>query len=149
MSRGSRFPSAARASLILSLCLCSLSAVHAAGPSSDDAAFMTENDASMSKMMKNMDVKPSGNVDEDFVAMMQPHHQAAIEMAQSELRYGHNEQLRHIAQQIISQQQQEIVAMREALNAAMPASAPAADQPAPARPEVSHKNPKMDGPPGS
>jgi hypothetical protein len=149
MSRGSRFPSAARASLILALCLCSMSAVHAAGPSSDDAAFMTENDASMSKMMKNMDVKPSGNVDEDFVAMMQPHHQAAIEMAQSELRYGHNEQLRHIAQQIISQQQQEIVAMREALNAAMPASTPAADQPAPARPEVSHKNPKMDGPPGS
>jgi hypothetical protein len=149
MSRGSRFPSAARASLILALCLCSMSAVHAAGPSSDDAAFMTENDASMSKMMKNMDVKPSGNVDEDFVAMMQPHHQAAIEMAQSELRYGHNEQLRHIAQQIISQQQQEIVAMRDALNTAMPASTPAADQPAPARPEVSHKNPKMDGPPGS
>ncbi|MGA7778688.1 MAG: DUF305 domain-containing protein [Paraburkholderia sp.] len=133
----------------MALCLCSMSTVNAAGPSSDDAAFMAENDAAMSKMMKNMDVTPSGNVDEDFVAMMQPHHQAAIEMAQSELRYGHNEKLRQIAQQIIAQQQQEIVAMREALSASMPASTPAADQPEPARPEVSHKNPKMDGPPGS
>jgi uncharacterized protein (DUF305 family) len=28
------------------------------------------------------------------VALMVPHHQAAIEMAQSELRYGHDEQFR-------------------------------------------------------
>jgi uncharacterized protein (DUF305 family) len=32
---------------------------------------------------------------------MVPHHQGAIDMAQAELRYGHNEQLRRIAQGII------------------------------------------------
>ncbi len=44
--------------------------------------------------------------------MMAPHHQGAIDMAQAELRYGHNEQLRRLAQEIIVEQQQEIVAMR-------------------------------------
>jgi uncharacterized protein (DUF305 family) len=77
---------------------------------------MAENDTAMSKMMNDMGAKPSGNVDEDFVALMQPHHQAAIEMAEAELRYGHNERLRHIAQEIIVQQQQEIAVMRDAMN---------------------------------
>jgi hypothetical protein len=40
-------------------------------------------------------------------------------------------------------------AARAAVGASDAASSPAANQPAPARPEVSHKNPKMDGPPGS
>jgi uncharacterized protein (DUF305 family) len=43
------------------------------------------------------------------------HHQAAIDMAQAELRHGHNEQLRRLAQEIIVDQQQEIVAMRLAI----------------------------------
>jgi uncharacterized protein (DUF305 family) len=36
-------------------------------------------------------------------------------MAQTELRHGHNEQLRRIAQEIIVTQQQEITALRLAL----------------------------------
>jgi hypothetical protein len=82
----------------------------------------------MTKMMDAMSVKPSGNVDEDFVAMMVPHHQGAIDMAQAELRYGHNEQLRRIAQEIVVEQQQEIVAMHVALDQPLPPSAPAQDQ---------------------
>jgi uncharacterized protein (DUF305 family) len=39
-----------------------------------------------------MSIKPTGNVDQDFVAMIVPHHQGAIDMAQAELRHGHNEQ---------------------------------------------------------
>jgi uncharacterized protein (DUF305 family) len=46
---------------------------------------------------------------------MVPHHQAAIDMAPAELRYGHNEQLRRIAQEIVVTQQQEIAAMQLAL----------------------------------
>jgi uncharacterized protein (DUF305 family) len=46
---------------------------------------------------------------------MVPHHQGAIEMAQAELRYGHNEQLRRIAQEIIVDQTQEIAVMRQAI----------------------------------
>jgi uncharacterized protein (DUF305 family) len=41
-------------------------------------------------------------------------------MAQSELRYGRNEQLRRIAQEIIVEQQQEIAVMRVALNQSSP-----------------------------
>ena len=50
-------------------------------------------------------------------------------MAKAELRYGRNEQLRRIAQEIIVEQQQEIAAMRLALGQALPPSAPAPDQP--------------------
>ena len=41
------------------------------------------NEAAMTKMMAAMNVKPSGDVDRDFVAMMIPHHQGAIDMAQA------------------------------------------------------------------
>src|SRR5260370_24536910 len=88
----------------------------------------------MTKMMDAMAVKPTGDIDHDFVAMMVPHHQGAIDMAQAELRYGHNEQLRRIAQEIVVEQQQEIVAMRLALGQPMPPSAPSPDQPGTAAP---------------
>lgn len=83
----------------------------------------------MNKMMAGMEVAPSGNVDQDFAATMIPHHQGAIDMAKAELRYGHNEQLRRIAQEIIVEQQQEIVVMRLALSQPLPPFATARDQP--------------------
>ena len=96
------------------------------------APFLSENDKAMTKMMDDMSIKPTGDVDRDFVAMMAPHHQGAIDMAQAELRYGHNERLRRIAQEIVVEQQQEIVAMRLALGQPLPAPAPAPDQATPA-----------------
>jgi hypothetical protein len=95
-----------------------------------EAPFLAENDAAMAKMMAAMNIKPSGDVDADFVAMMVPHHQGAIDMAQAELRYGRNEQLRRLAQEIIVTQQQEIAAMRLALGQPLPPSVPSPDQPA-------------------
>jgi hypothetical protein len=80
-----------------------------------EASFMAENQAAMSKMMKDMAVKPSGNVDTDFTAMMIPHHQGAVDMAEAELHYGHNEKLRRIARNIIAGQQRQIDAMKAAL----------------------------------
>ena len=97
----------------------------ALGPVSSTAAeapFLAENDMAMSHMMNGMTIKPSGDVDADFAAMMIPHHQGAIEMAEAELRHGHNEILRRIAQEIVVDQQQEIVAMRLALGQALPPS---------------------------
>ena len=79
-----------------------------------EAAFLKENDAAMTKMMNDMAVKPTGDVDHDFVAMMAPHHQGAIDMSEAELRYGHNEQLIRIAQDIVVEELQEIAAMRAA-----------------------------------
>lgn len=94
-----------------------------------EAGFLAQNDAAMNKMMKGMAVSPTGDVDKDFVAMMVPHHQGAIEMAQAVLRYGHNEQLRRIAQEIIVDQQQEIAAMRLALGQPLPPSYAAPTEP--------------------
>jgi hypothetical protein len=93
-----------------------------------EAPFLAENQVAMDKMMAAMNVKPSGDVDQDFVAMMIPHHQGAIDMAQAELRHGRNEQLRRIAQEIIVGQQQEIAAMRLALGQPLPPSVAAPDQ---------------------
>ena len=65
----------------------------------EEQPFLSENNGAMKKMMADMMIKPSGDVDRDFVEMMVPHHQGAVEMAQAELKYGHNEQLRRLAQQ--------------------------------------------------
>src|SRR5246500_2888795 len=83
-------------------------------PSTAEAAFLKENDAAMEKMMNAMAVKPTGDVDHDFVTMMAPHHQGAIDMSEAELRYGHNKQLLRIAQDIVVEELQEIAAMRAA-----------------------------------
>src|SRR6201987_184387 len=83
-------------------------------PSAAKVAFLKENNAAMTKMMNHMAVKPTGDVDHDFVAMMAPHHQGAIDMSEAELRYGHNEQLLRIAQDIVVEELQEIAAMRAA-----------------------------------
>jgi hypothetical protein len=82
---------------------------------SDEAPFLSENESVMNKMMADMTVKPTGDVDRDFVAMMVPHHQGAVDMAKAELRYGHNELLRRLAQEIVAKQQQEIATMRLAI----------------------------------
>lgn len=110
------------AAAVLAACLAT--AVHAAPPppaaSADphcgEARFLQENAAAMEKMMAAMHSAPKGDVDRDFVAMMVPHHQGAIDMAQLVLRYGRNRRIRRIAQEIIVTQQQEIVAMRMAVS---------------------------------
>ncbi len=82
---------------------------------SAEQPFLSENDTAMNKMMADMTIKPTGDVDRDFVAMMMPHHQGAVDMAQAELKYGHNERLRRLAQEIVVNQRQEIAVMRLAL----------------------------------
>ena len=104
----------------LLLCLCAPAARAGSAADPHEQSFIAENDCAMTKMMNDMSLKPTGDIDRDFVAMMQPHHQGAIEMAEAELRYGHNEQLRRIAQEVIVDQQQEIVAMRAALGEPLP-----------------------------
>jgi uncharacterized protein (DUF305 family) len=103
--------------LAAALTLATLASAGVFAASDDEAAFIAENAAAMSKMMAAMAVQPSGDVDSDFVATMVPHHQGAIEMAQAQLRHGHNEQLRRIAQEIIVEQTQEIAAMKLAIGA--------------------------------
>jgi uncharacterized protein (DUF305 family) len=90
-------------------------ASHAAVIADAEGPFLALNEGAMNKMMAGMGVRPTGSADRDFVAMMVPHHQGAIDMAESELQYGHDERLRRIAQEIVVEQLQEIAAMRLAI----------------------------------
>jgi uncharacterized protein (DUF305 family) len=78
----------------------------------EESPFMSENATAMKRMMTDMMIRPSGDVDRDFVEMMVPHHQGAVDMAKAELKYGHNEQLRQLARGIVLNQQREITEMR-------------------------------------
>lgn len=118
-------PSSPPSRPVLVLAVLALSVSAAVHGDSPQAAFARENEAAMQKMMQGMAVRPSGDVDRDFAAMMIPHHQGAIDMAIAELRYGRNEQLRRIAQEIVVDQQQEIAAMRLALGLPPPPAAAA------------------------
>jgi uncharacterized protein (DUF305 family) len=93
--------------------------------------FLKENDAGMARMMDDMAIKPTGEIDRDFVAMMVPHHQGAIDMAQAELRHGRDARLRRIAQEIIVEQIQEISLMRLAVGEALPPSIASPTDPSP------------------
>ena len=69
--------------------------------------------ASMEQMHMAMGaVQRSGNSDVDFVRLMLPHHQAAIDMAKTQLLYGKDPQMRRLAQEIITDQQSEIELMQ-------------------------------------
>jgi uncharacterized protein (DUF305 family) len=57
-------------------------------------------------------IQRSGNNDVDFVRLMLPHHQAAVDMARAQLMYGKDRQMRKLAQEIITAQQSEINLMR-------------------------------------
>jgi uncharacterized protein (DUF305 family) len=109
------------ADYISAICAKSFSSAPAA-----EAPYLAENVSATTKMMIDMGIRPSGDVDADFVAMMVPHHRGAVEMAQAELRHGRNEPLRRMAQEIIVTQLQEITAMRMSLG--QPPSGPAPDQ---------------------
>jgi uncharacterized protein (DUF305 family) len=121
MPKGAARPSLA-ALLALGLTAAVMGCSRAAGDSAVrrtggavDEPFIAASGAAEEQMMKAMAIQPSGDVDRDFVALMIPHHESAIAMAKAELRYGKNEQLRRMAQEIVVTQQQEIGAMRLAL----------------------------------
>ncbi|ARO14334.1 hypothetical protein BVG79_00986 [Ketogulonicigenium robustum] len=73
--------------------------------------------AAMDTMMADMDNMPStGNPDADFILMMIPHHQSAIDMAKVELEHGTDDETRALAQQIIDAQEKEIAEMHAMLD---------------------------------
>ena len=86
--------------------------VPAAAIDSRDQRFTLESDLAISTMSLNMSADSTGDVDRDFAALMIPHHQGAIDIARAELKYGHNEELRRLAQDIIMEREHEMSAMQ-------------------------------------
>ena len=80
-----------------------------------EARLFEENQAAMNKMMIGMQARPTGDVDRDFVDVMIPHHQGAIDMARTILKFGKNERIKRLAQEIIVTQEQEVTAMHLAI----------------------------------
>lgn len=91
----------------------------ASGSEAEDPAdsrlqsYMHEQDTIMAEMMEGMGAVPeTGNASVHFLKGMTPHHESAIDMAESYLKYGgQNEKLKKLAEDIISAQTEEIKEM--------------------------------------
>ena len=77
------------------------------------ARFASEMDTGMDKMMRDMHAPGyTGNADVDFVTMMIPHHEGAVEMARLVLIHGRDPLTRKLAEEIIASQVVEIEGMK-------------------------------------
>ena len=84
--------------------------------SEEYGGFMRQMNSDMEKMMRDMHSPGySGDPDVDFLAMMIPHHQGAIDMARLQLMYGKDPLARKLAEEIIASQRVEIEAMKRRL----------------------------------
>lgn len=81
------------------------------GHGADGHNELTEAMNTMMDKMKGMQM--SGNADKDFVTMMIPHHQSAVDMAENEISHGKNVQLKQFAQKVIDDQSKEIKEFEE------------------------------------
>lgn len=86
--------------------------VHAAAPA-DSGPSTEAYQKGGEKMMKDMDGPYTGNADKDFVSHMIPHHEGAVSMAEVELKYGKDPEIRKLAKNVIKAQQQEIAFMKK------------------------------------
>lgn len=79
-------------------------AMHGHGTTPSTQEFEAANMA----MHKGMAIDYSGDADIDFLRGMIAHHQGAVDMARVQLKYGKNNQVRRLAQDIIRGQTLEI-----------------------------------------
>ena len=98
---------------------------HGHGTQPLPAPFFADMDRAMQRMMDDMH-RPgySGNPDVDFLAMMIPHHEGAVEMARLVLLYGRDPLVRQLAEEILVTQQVEITSMRNRLEVLQAGGAP-------------------------
>ena len=110
--------------LLLGLCrfiaifstIFSLLAISSAQHAHTKNGFASDMHAGMAVMMKEMESAPmTGDPDKDFLAMMIPHHEGAVEMARLVLIHGRDPLVRRLAEEIIASQTIEIQTMKERL----------------------------------
>ena len=114
--------------LLVAVVACSFAATIAVQAGAHDHGSQTSTDPDWSELIASMDkmhmamgaIERSGNSDVDFVRLMLPHHQAALDMAKTQLMYGKDPQMRRLAQEIITDQQSEIELMQRWLKQQQP-----------------------------
>ena len=98
-----------------------VSIVLAGSPPAPEGSFVASTEKTFDQLMEEAmnvmhrdmhNAEYSGEADHDFVTMMIPHHQDAIDMAKALLLYGKDPQVRRLAQEIITDQQSEIQLMK-------------------------------------
>ena len=77
-----------------------------------ESASTREYRAANDRMHRDMAIAFTGNADRDFAAGMIPHHQGAIDMANTVLRHGSDPEMRALAQNVIRAQEAEIAQLR-------------------------------------
>lgn len=86
---------------------------HTSAGNGGTSGFETQMNIGMARMMKDMHAPGyTGQPDFDFLAMMIPHHEGAVEMARLVLIHGRDPMVRQLAEDIIASQTVEIAAMR-------------------------------------
>ena len=85
----------------------------ATGGEVQTSRFEADMDAGMARMMQDMHSPGyTGQPDSDFLAMMIPHHEDAVDMARLVLIHGRDPMVRKIAEEIVASQTVEIAVMR-------------------------------------
>jgi uncharacterized protein (DUF305 family) len=123
LNREARFAAWAAAFVFCAMALpCSAEEMHCgAHAAAPPAAFIASTAKPFSALMQDamsamdygMKTAPmDGTAEHDFVTMMIPHHQGAIDMAKALLLYTKDPELRNLAQGIIAEQQTEIQVMQ-------------------------------------
>lgn len=96
---------------------------HAAAQSEPPSGSSAEMMGAMHRMHEAMTrTVMTGDIDRDFVALMVPHHQSAVEMARLYLQHGKDPELRRLSENVIASQEAEIRQMN-ARGAAPPSGA--------------------------
>jgi uncharacterized protein (DUF305 family) len=88
--------------------------LRSAAKQAEEQQFLFAKDLAISNMARDMLFTPTGGIDRDFAAIMMPQHQIAIDMAEAELKYGHDDELRRLVDKIVAQQEREISVQRHA-----------------------------------
>lgn len=75
--------------------------------------MMGDNEMTMSGMVNSLEGKTGDDFDKSFIEQMIPHHQGAIEMAKLAKENAYHQEIKDMADDIISAQTSEINMMRE------------------------------------